>query len=400
MEKIAYESDGFYEIVDDIKSLMDKPIDEVDEKEFNDVMKKEFKYQYQNNKIYQQCCKNSFDIDDPGDIDHYIEIPPVPTDFFKKYEFFTFPEDMKSNSKLFETSGTTGRRNENGNRLPQGRLWRDPITLSLLDKRIEKSIKEFVLPEAEDIKAYYLSPPPEGIPTSPMGYNFSKEADLFSKNGGIFLYENGELNKKRLVDNLRKDEKTGERVSLTGASFGFVNFFDFCEERDISFNLNPKSVIVDGGGYKNYSRKPSREEFLELGNTILGIDKENIINVYGCSEVATTDFENKKVKKQNEKVCMPQLPWKRTKIYDIESFPELEEIDCERKGLIAHYDLIDLGNVSAVLTDDVGHYHGSGFKIQGKASSNKAKKKFQDFMKIFSSGINESQFKKYMIDNN
>lgn len=385
MEDFSYKSDFFFEIVEGVESLLEGPINKTKEEEFNRLALMGFKYQFHNNEVYRNISKEVFNLRGPDEITDYRNIPPVPTEFFKKQELISFPSELKDASRLFETSGTSGRRDENGNRLPQGKIWRDPVTLKLYDKSMLKTTKEFLFLDKKRIKTYFLASPPEDIPTSPIGYNLSKKARSFSKGEEKYLFKNGIFQNEELVEYLEEDERNGEEVALIGPSFAFVNFFDYCRERGINFSLNPDSRIADGGGYKGFSREPSRQEFIELVEEITKIPPENVVNLYACSETPSLNYENSlrnSVLGIDEERFMPQLPWKRTLVYDVDSLPELHPVNSGEKGILVHFDLVDVGNVLGIITDDVGYHVKDGFRIMGRGDE-EVEKKYNEVMERF-----------------
>jgi hypothetical protein len=56
--------------------------------------------------------------------------------------------------------------------------------------------------------------------------------------------------------------------------------------------------------------------------------------------------------------------WVRTRVLDPET---LRPLPPGARGLLAHLDLANAWTVSAVLTEDIGHLHQTGFVLEGRA---------------------------------
>jgi Acyl-protein synthetase, LuxE len=120
--------------------------------------------------------------------------------------------------------------------------------------------------------------------------------------------------------------------------------------------------VMETGGFKGRSRELTREELhggIEAG---LGVPRARIVNQYGMCELASQFYE----------------PTLRTGVYgDVKSVPAWvrvrvvdpvtqEDVAPGESGVLAIYDLANVGSVLAVLTSDRGELSGSGFRVFGR----------------------------------
>ena len=71
----------------------------------------------------------------------------------------------------------------------------------------------------------------------------------------------------------------------------YVSLIKYCREKKISFNFPDNSYIIHIGGWKKLQdQKVSHLDFIQDTSNVLGVKRENIIDVYGFTEQMGTVY--------------------------------------------------------------------------------------------------------------
>ena len=151
-----------------------------------------------------------------------------------------------------------------------------------------------------------------------------------------------------------------------------ILFLDYCQERELHFNLAEGSRCGYGGGSKGISREVPKEDLVNLQSEILGIRKSNANDLLGHAEHPTIFYENALrnsyigIKEQRYK---PDLPWTRTLVVSPEAYENpqnMEVLPYGERGYLCHFDLASIGTVLGTVTNDIGIRINKGFEILGR----------------------------------
>jgi len=166
--------------------------------------------------------------------------------------------------------------------------------------------------------------------------------------------------------------RRGLRAGLFGTAFAYVHWLDHVEDRGESPPLPSGSRIMETGGFKGRSREVPRSELYRGLARATGVPTGRIVNEYGMTELLSQFYEpvllesDRASKDTRDELASRRHvgpPWMRTRILDpvtLEPVPEGSE------GILAHYDLANLGSVCAVLTEDRGVRVADGFRLHGR----------------------------------
>src|SRR5262249_6113698 len=132
--------------------------------------------------------------------------------------------------------------------------------------------------------------------------------------------------------------------------------------------LGPASRVMDTGGAKGMPRPLSRPAFLRACWTRLGVAGYFSINEYGMTELCSQRYESVLRDRFAGRSLAPRRlvapPWLRTRVLDPDT---LAAVPPDTIGLLCHHDLANVGSVSVVLTDDLGHTVGDdGIAVVGR----------------------------------
>jgi len=246
---------------------------------FKEILLAELGFHYENNLLYRNfCLKKDFNpLIFEGSL---VDIPTVAVSVFKELGF-----DLNSVSKneiklTLQSSATSG--------VPSTVVL-DKITAKRQAKAMVKVMQEYIGKERRPFLIADIKPKPENIKL--MGARFaaiggylnfanSSEYILNISEKGVFNFDEKIVNE--YISTLRGD------VPIILFGFTYILYSSIlkkCKENNIKVQLPKGSKVIHIGGWKKLeNEKISKEEFNVLASTIFGIQKENVIDVYGFTE--------------------------------------------------------------------------------------------------------------------
>jgi hypothetical protein len=158
----------------------------------------------------------------------------------------------------------------------------------------------------------------------------------------------------------------GVPVLVAGTAFAFVHWIERAEERGLGVLLSEGSRVMETGGFKGRSREVSRERLYAGIEESLCVPQDRIVNEYGMTEMCSQFYESVLTGGASDLAGREQVPppWVRTRVLDPET---LQPLDPGHPGLLAHFDLANLGSVCHLLTEDMGVAMEEGFRLLGRA---------------------------------
>jgi len=160
-----------------------------------------------------------------------------------------------------------------------------------------------------------------------------------------FLVHDFSFDPQAALDELRRWEGRMTR-HLIGPPFIVARFMRFLELESIPLQLDPDSMIIMLGGWKQYTgRSIRRAEFDDKARALLGVAPDRIRDMYGMIESNMLAIECEHRRKH-----VP--PWCHVSIRDIAD-PAVE-LEPGRTGGIAILDAVNTAYPGFLLSDDVG----------------------------------------------
>jgi hypothetical protein len=288
----------------------------------------------------------------PDRVRHWWEIPAVPTGAFKEVALRCFLEE--ATIRTFRTSGTSHE--------GRGELHLD--SLALYEASLLSAFERGVLPElakGERTRMRVMAPSPEEAPDSSLSHMFGCVLDTWGDAGSGFDVRGGQLDVGAITEHLRESERSGVPMALCGTAFAFVHLLDALAGAT-PLQLPTGSRVMETGGFKGRSRELSRRELYLTIEARLGIPPTRIVNQYGMTELGSQFYDSV--------LCRPgevrrklRPPWTRVRLVHPEGGAE---VDPNRPGRIAVFDLANVGSVLAVQTADLAQAAGDGFEVLGR----------------------------------
>jgi phenylacetate-coenzyme A ligase PaaK-like adenylate-forming protein len=292
-----------------------------------------FRFQYQNNTIYQEYANRVGAT--PDKVTHWKGIPFLPISFFKTHQVKTTDFEPEF---IFTSSGTTGS-------VTSGH----PVKkLSLYEESFNRGFLHFY----GDPSGYcILGLLPSYLERAGSSLVYMTEK-LIKQSGhplsGLYLYDFD-----LLARNLQKLKEENQKVILLGVTFALL---DFAEAYPMS--LEPM-IVMETGGMKGRKKEMTRQEVHSILKQRLGISA--VHSEYGMTELLSQAYS----KGDGLFECPP---WMKICLRD-EDDP-LSLMETGQKKLTGAINVIDLYNIyscSFIATEDVGRIYPDGkFEILGR----------------------------------
>ena len=341
-----------------------------------------FALQFANNAAYRKICEARGLT--PGVVEHWTQIPVVPTSAFKELELSCIPPDKRT--AIFHSSGTTEQK--------PSRHFHNAESLAVYEASLWTWFERNVLRSADGSSAssgeargravrapIFLTPPPAAAPHSSLVHMFETVRKHLGGARTVAVCQDPASRAEflgKLADDgswtldfdaafaafSRCQTPDARPLLLLGTAFSFVHLLDFMAERDLRVELPAGSRVMETGGYKNRSRSMPKAELHALITERLGVPAESIICEYGMSELSSQAYD-KEVRSQKSEVRRFQFPpWARAQIISPETGREVADGET---GLIRVFDLANVFSVAAIQTEDLGIRRGDGFELIGRA---------------------------------
>ena len=348
----------------------------ISDKEFSKLALELFALQFQHNSAYRKICEARKLT--PQIIEHWTQIPAVPTSAFKELELTSLAPAERT--AVFHSSGTTEQK--------PSRHFHCAESLAVYEASLWPWFEQNVLRSADGSSAsspatrgravrapMFLTPPPAQAPHSSLVHMFEVVREKMGAAEKTFLGQldaNGPwtLDFDAVLANLGNNRQSaiGNRQFIFGTAFSFVHLLDFLAEKNLKFTLPPGSRVLETGGYKNRSRTMPKDELHALITERLGVPRENIICEYGMSELSSQAYAGRAAlpRSHGRAAARPYHfpPWARVQIISPETGREVAEGET---GLIRIFDLANVFSVAAIQAEDLGVRRGDGFELLGRA---------------------------------
>jgi len=321
------------------------------EEEFNGLALALFAAQREAVPIYRALCERR-NIR-PGSIEHWRQIPALPTRAFKEYEVSSIPPGERT--RVFLSSGTAGQR--------PSRHFHNAESLSVYESSLLPWFRgHFPGAQPMPMKLVFLTP--EAAPDSSLVHMFTIVRRAFGAPDSAFtgrLNADGSwgLDVEQTLAAVREAVGENTPLGLLGTAFSFVHLLDHLQAAGKRFALPKGSRVLETGGYKGRSREVPRAGLRLLLSRFLGVPPAQVVAEYGMSELSSQAYDD-----PGGVFRFP--PWARACVISPETGAEAGEGET---GLLRVLDLANIASVLAVQTEDLAARRGAGFELLGRAAA-------------------------------
>jgi phenylacetate-coenzyme A ligase PaaK-like adenylate-forming protein len=300
------------------------------QKQFEKIALKVFRFQYENNLVYQEFC--DFLKVDVQKVKSVEQIPFLPIQFFKSHEVVSNKNPIQ---ETFTSSGTTGISTSK-------HLVTD---VSFYEESYRKGFSQFY----GDIENYVvLALLPSYLERGGSSLIYMVE-DLINKTNnpesGFYLH-----NHEELIQKLVKLDREGQNVILIGVSYALL---DLIESQKFEFQ---NTIIMETGGMKGKRKEMIREELHKQLSEGFGVP--SIHSEYGMTELLSQAYSL-----GNGVFECPS--WMQILIRDTED--ALTYVPDGKTGGINVIDLANINSCSFIATQDLGKKNpNTTFEVLGR----------------------------------
>lgn len=346
-------NDEFAVIADELRTLFESPDPDLSEAEFNALALRAFEFQFRSNSVYGGFCRGRSTT--PESVSSWRDIPAVPTSAFKALPVFC--GDPSEAEAVFRTSGTSLG--------PEGRGSHYVADLELYAASAISHFARYVLPDGVLPALVALVPDPAVMPDSSLSHMAGLVGRRLCRSSAFCAHPEHGVDVERVEAALSAAVADNRPVLLFGTAFAFVHWTDDAIATGRRFALPKGSRIMETGGFKGRSREVTRERLYETLAKITDVSMRRILNEYGMTEMLSQFYETALVKTPGALAERHHVgpAWVRTRLLDPVDLREVPDGD---PGILAHFDLANLGSACAILTEDRGVRVGDGFRLMGR----------------------------------
>ncbi|WP_309608792.1 acyl transferase [Flavobacterium sp.] len=300
------------------------------QKQFEKIALKVFRFQHENNQVYQDFC-NHLKVDSRK-VKSLQQIPFLPIAFFKSHEVLSNSNPVQT---IFTSSGTTGQ-------ITSKHL---VTNLSIYEESYLKAFSQFY----GDIENYVvLALLPSYLEREGSSLIYMVD-DLIKKTNnpesGFYLH-----NYDALIQKLELLEKQGQNTILIGVTYALLNLLEIQK-----FKLK-NTIIMETGGMKGKRKEIIREELHQQLSNGFGINA--IHSEYGMTELLSQAYSL-----GNGVFECPN--WMQILIRDTED--ALTYVENGKTGGINVIDLANVNSCSFIATQDLGKLNSNKtFEVLGR----------------------------------
>ncbi len=327
--------------------------------EFNGMAMVLFALQHGRNQPYRKICEARGI--KPNSVNHWSEIPTVPTSAFKELELSCLTPERRTH--VFYSSGTTEQR--------PSRHFHNAESLEIYEASLWAWLERNLRFTIDDLRLVCLTPPPAQAQRSSLVHMFEVVRRKLGAEQNVFvgrLGADGAWSLDFEVAFSALTEKDSRPLLLVGTAFSFVHLLDELKARNLRVQLWEGSRVMETGGYKGRSREMSKAELHSLITERLGVPASNIICEYGMSELSSQAYHSKVPSSEFQVPGSAQIfhfpPWVRARVVSPETGREVADGET---GLLRVFDLANVFSVMAIQTEDLAVRRGDGFELIGRA---------------------------------
>lgn len=276
------------------------------------------------------------------------DVPLVPTRAFK-----TMALHADAPRETFRSSGTGGERSVHHHPYPE-----------LYRAAIDASFPRFCLLPGERPPILSLVPPRAVVPDSSLGFMAEHvlATHAEAEHSAVAVGARGlELQQARSWLGARQRE--GRPVLVFATALALAQLVDGLRRLDLRFRLAPGSRLFETGGFKTRTGELDREELLAGVAEFLAVPREAVIREYGMTELTSQFYTDVLRGGADDLFVAP--PWTRVRVLDPAT---LAEAPAGTVGVLAIFDLANVGSALHLLTEDLGRSDGEGFRLVGRAA--------------------------------
>ncbi|MBV8770977.1 MAG: hypothetical protein JO166_01430 [Deltaproteobacteria bacterium] len=290
------------------------------------------------------------------------EIPLASTLAFKYAHIENELHPECAGSRVFLTSGTSMGRNERGRHLVPA--------LEIYRASAIGHLQRMMFPDRAKMAMLALHPTAERAPESSLAQMISWCIEEFGNGNALCAATRESVDAAQALEFLRTVKRLNRPVCIVGTTASCGVVFAALRQESDSILLPSGSRLMDTGGTKGQQSPLSPQQVATEASRLLGIEPSLVINEYGMTEMCSqlydaTSFNSQSTAPPGLRIKLAP-PWLRAAAIDPIS---LRPIADGLPGMLAFFDLANVGSISALMTEDIGIVHGDAVMVLGRAAA-------------------------------
>lgn len=324
-------------------------LDGAGEESFETLALRVFAWQYERVAPYRRFCDARGRT--PATVDDWRQTPMVPIVSFRTQAFHGAPS-----RHVFRSSGTTaGDAERSAHHHPFPELYR-----RFIDRSFATACFPAGAPRRRPLLA--LVPSGEQVPDSSLGFMVDHLLDRHGDAGSVRAFGPEGVDAGVADAFCERAMAEGKPVTVLATAFALLHWLEFPGTG--TWRLPPGSTLFETGGFKGRAREIGRDELVALVAARLGIAADHQVREYGMTELTGHFYTD--VLQGGDPDLFRIPPSMRVRVLDPETLEETQE---GQSGLLAIFDLANIGSAAHLLTQDLGVKEGpSHFRLAGRAT--------------------------------
>lgn len=318
--------------------------------DFNSLALQAFRWQCQRIAALRRLCAG-LNVE-PATIQSWQEVPAVPVLAFRTLELAAEPA-----VEIFRSSGTISASAAGERRSTHHHPYPD-----LYRQTLDSSFPHYCL-EGNSTSILALVPNREQLPDSSLSFMVDHIVQRHGDETSRYGFGSRGLDFPAARSWASARQRSGQPGLILATSFALAGWLERLQQLGLRFRLPPSTIVFETGGYKGKSRQLSRHELLAALAEHLGVAAQRVVREYGMTELTSQFYSATLHGGDPDLFVAPH--WVRVRILDPET---LDEVPAGQTGLVAIFDLANLGSAVHLLSEDLAVAEEGGFMLVGRAS--------------------------------
>lgn len=327
--------------------------------DFDELALDAFRFQHAHSEPFRRLCE-SRGVNADGVAD-WRAVPAVPTAAYKSLDLSSAAEDEEG-LPTFRSSGTRAR-GEAGSEADdeQRSVHRHPFP-DLYRHTLDAAFPRFCPLAAARPAMLALVPTRQDAPDSSLAFMVDHLLHRFGSEASAHAFGRRGADARVARSWIGARQREGRPALLLATAFALADLMDSLEKMGLRFRLPTGSAVMVTGGYKGRRREVDEAALATRLGENLGLPRAAILGEYGMTELTSQLYTRNLVDAATAAgpaaAGLFHAPhWVRVRILDPAT---LEEASPGETGLIALFDLANLGSAVHVLSEDLGRMEESG----------------------------------------
>jgi hypothetical protein len=334
-------------VANDVVEAIERFVEAPSAAGFDALALRAFSFQFERVGPYRRWCERTGA--EPATVREWYRVPWVPAAALKSVALHAAPPVV-----TFRSSGTTGGERRSAHHHPFPHLYR---------RVIDCSFPDFCLPGRRRVPMLSLIAGFEPARESSLSFMVDHVLATFAADGSANVVGPDGIDHQRARAWLADRERDRRPYLLLTTALALDQLLRGLDRSDLRPRPAPGSALFLTGGFKTRHAELTLDDLLERLEDRLGLARTAVVQEYGMTELTSQAYTRSLDGGANDLFVCP--PWMRARVLDPIS---LEEAAAGATGLLAVFDLGNVGSVLHLLTEDLARIEDGGFRLLGRAS--------------------------------